>query len=189
MVTQTGVIEAPVPVLSNTVEAQATIAQLLATQFETPIEYVSPVLERVVQGFAVRLPYNRILVAEAQVIPITRPGEAGRFYVGLTLLGALALLLSLISAIFLNATVIRPLRNVTQIAERAARGRFTSNETVVLPTQSDEIGKVADAINALGNLSRRDIRSLEARVAERTRDLDTTREIGQIIFTIAMLMP
>lgn len=184
MVTEDGVIEAPVPVLSNTPDSQATVAQLLSTQFVAPIEYISPVLQRAVLGFAVRLPYDRILVAEAQVVPISRPGEAGRFYVGLTLLGALTLLVTLASAIFLNATVIRPLRNVTQIAERAARGRFTSNETVILPTQSDEIGKVADAINALGNLSRRDIRSLEARVAERTRDLDTTREIGQIIFTI-----
>ncbi len=168
--------------LEQTPEQRARAAQLAAQTFNTPINYLSPVTNRAVRGFAVPVRgMDRVLVAEAQVLLTARTDETGRFLaefgvVSLVMLGILALL-----AFFLDWTVARPMRLLAEAAQRAAQGRGLPELNI---HQNDEIGSLAAALPALGNISRQDVRALEARLSQRTREVEATRAIGQTLFTL-----
>ncbi|MCE7949281.1 MAG: HAMP domain-containing protein [Chloroflexi bacterium CFX4] len=168
--------------VEQTPEQRARAAQLAAQTFTTPINYLSPVTNRAVRGFAVPVRgMDRVLVAEAQVLLTARTDETGRFLaefgaVSLVVIGVLALL-----AFFLDWTVARPMRLLAEAAQRAAQGRGLPELNI---HQNDEIGSLAAALPALGNISRQDVRALESRLSQRTREVEATRAIGQTLFTL-----
>jgi GAF domain-containing protein len=164
-------------------EDQRARAQRLAAQtFSEPTNYVSPVTNRLVRGFAVPVRgMDRVLVAEVQVLLAARTDEAGRFVVefgllGLAALGAIALL-----ALYLDWSVARPMRHVSQAAQKAAQGRGVPELSI---NQTDEIGNLASILPALGSLSRQDVQALENRLAQRAREVELTRAIGQTLFNL-----
>jgi GAF domain-containing protein/HAMP domain-containing protein len=169
-------------VAGQSYEQRARAQRLAAQPFTAPINYVSPVTNRLVRGFAVPVyGMDRILVAEAQVLLAARADEAGRFLVefgalGAAVLGAIALL-----ALYLDWSVTRPLRRIIQAAQRAAQRRDIPELSI---QQTDEIGTLASALPALGSLSRQDTQALEERLAQRTREVELMRAIGRQLFSL-----
>lgn len=164
-------------------EDQRARAQRLATQtFTEPISYLSPVTNRLVRGFAVPVRgMDRVLVAEVQVLLTGRPDEAGRFLVEFSLIGLGALGIVALLALYLDWSVARPMRLLSQIAERATQGRNIPELPI---KQTDEIGTLASVLPTLGSLSRQDAQMLENRLAQRAREVELTRAIGRALFNL-----
>ncbi len=164
-------------------DEQRARARALATQtFTEPISYISPVTNRVVRGFGVPVRgMDRVLVAEVQVLLTGRADEAGRFLAELSLVGLLGLGVLALLALFLDWSVVRPLRSLSQAAQLAAQGRNVAQPPV---KQRDEIGIVAAALPALSNLSQQDVAALEKRLARRAQEVELTRAIGQTLFNL-----
>lgn len=82
----------------------------------------------------------------------------------------------------LNHFIIRQIKRLVTGVQRLAEGTYT--EPVPATSQKDELGQLAGRINVLGMQLQRDFQDLEQRIAQRTRDLETAREIGQILSSI-----
>jgi HAMP domain-containing protein/putative methionine-R-sulfoxide reductase with GAF domain len=164
-------------------EDQRARAQRLVSQtFTEPTNYISPVTNRLVRGFAVPVRgMDRVLVAEVQVLLAARADEAGRFLVEFGLLGLAALGIVALLALYLDWSVARPMRLVSQAAQKASQGRSIPELPI---KQTDEIGALASALPALGSLSRQDAQALENRLAQRAREVELTRAIGQTLFNL-----
>lgn len=184
LINATGQLEAtdlrPLPL---TTEQAITVASLRNDTLTTARTYTSPINNRLVTGYTVPLPtINRVLVAEAQVLLLDRAGESGRFLVELALLTLAGFGLLALIGLFYDVFIMRPVRQVSNLAMRASQGRPIT-EGDVLP-QRDEIGGISKSLLTVGTLNRQEIRMLELRISQRTREIDAAREIGQIIFNI-----
>lgn len=82
----------------------------------------------------------------------------------------------------LNHFIIRQIKRLVTGVQRLAEGTYT--EPVPATSQKDELGQLAGRINVLGMQLQRDFQDPEQRIAQRTRDLETAREIGQILSSI-----
>jgi GAF domain-containing protein/HAMP domain-containing protein len=164
-------------------EDQRARAQRLVSQtFTEPTNYISPVTNRLVRGFAVPVRgMDRVLVAEVQVLLAARTDEAGRFLIEFSALGLAALGIVALLAFYLDWSVARPTRLVSQAAQKASQGRGIPELPI---KQTDEIGTLASALPALGSLSRQDVQALENRLAQRAREVELTRAIGQTLFNL-----
>jgi GAF domain-containing protein/HAMP domain-containing protein len=180
-----GSIESPfaAPVI-ETAETVAAARALGTRAGQAPGEYLSPLVNRNVLGFVTFVgSLGRRLVAEVRPIQLgTAPIEAGPFVLSIS-----ALLLGVFAALslvwlFFETTIILPMRRLSDIAARAAQGR--SVEELPPPVQDDEIGSLARSFNQITELTRQDIRALESRIAQRTRDIEATRDIAQILSSI-----
>ncbi|PJF35253.1 MAG: hypothetical protein CUN49_11500 [Candidatus Thermofonsia Clade 1 bacterium] len=169
-------------VAEQTAEQRARAQQLAERTFTQPVNYLSPVTNRFVRGFAVPVRgMNRVLVAEVQVVLTARNDEAARFLAefSLIVLGALGII-GLV-ALYLDWSVVRPARLVSQVAQKVLQGHAADEVPI---KQRDEIGGLAAAVSALSNLSRQDAQTLERRLAQRSREIELTRAIGRILFDL-----
>ncbi|MCS6871357.1 MAG: GAF domain-containing protein [Anaerolineae bacterium] len=170
------------PITEQSADLRARVRQLTARTFTEPISYVSPVSNRLVRGFAVPVRgTDRVLVAEVQVLLAARADEVGRFLTEFSLiaLGALGILVLL--GLFLDWSIVRPLRLISQAAQKAMQGRSTTELPI---KQRDEIGNLAAVLPVLSSVSRQDVQALEARLQQRTREVELMRAIGQTLFNL-----
>lgn len=163
-------------------EQRTRTQQLVRQIFAEPASYLSPITNRIVRGFAVPVRgMDRTLVAEVQVLLANRLGEAGRFLSELGALTIFGLGVVALLALFLDRSVARPVRLVTQAAQQTAQGRSPTDIPI---RQRDEIGNLAATLPALGSLSQQDAQALEKRLQQRAREVELTRAIGQTLFNL-----
>jgi GAF domain-containing protein len=176
--------EQPITLSAATLQ---TLTEMFSRNDQVPTEYVSPLLGRPVLGAARWVPaLERYLVAEAVTAQFGAAADrSGQFLVQLGLLTATMLIVLALLWSYLGFSVVGPLREAARSAQRAAKGSLAQRGNA--PLNSDEIGVIRESMSALTSLIRQDIRDLETRVAQRTRDLEATREIGQITSSIREL--
>ncbi len=96
---------------------------------------------------------------------------------GFALIGAVALLGTLLT-IFIARQLSQPIRELGNVAQKLAMGDFSTTPSVALAQRQDEIGDLSRAFISMSNQLKESFTSLEARVAERTQDLQTSAEIA-----------
>ncbi|MBP7688765.1 MAG: GAF domain-containing protein, partial [Thermoflexales bacterium] len=88
----------------------------------------------------------------------------------------LALLAFALTWVTTNSSVLTPLRHLTQVARSQLEGDLKIRAQV---DTNDEFSQLGDTLNALTNQLRDSIGSLEQRVADRTRQLEASAEVGR----------
>ncbi len=94
----------------------------------------------------------------------------------LFLLFGLVFVIAIIGIGAVSQSVILPLIEVSRVADRVAAGDL---EAQVPMTSEDEVGMVASALNTMSSRLLDLIRNLEARVQERTRNIEIAAEISR----------
>jgi HAMP domain-containing protein len=92
-----------------------------------------------------------------------------------------ASVLAIVVALFVTRTIANPITELATAAQDFAAGRL--DQTVEIERR-DEVGTLATAFNAMVVQLRELIGTLEQRVAERTRALETSTEVGRRLSTI-----
>lgn len=159
-------------------------AQILAVQpFTQPRQYTSALTGQTALGFTVRIEgLNATLVAESPVIPIVGSSDLGQVFIQLifVVLGCIAVLV--LVGYVVDRTTTLPLMQLTSIATRFVQSRSV---TEVRPIrQNDEVGQLYRSLNTLIGQLNQNIKDLELRIADRTRDIEATREIGEVVSSI-----
>ncbi len=183
LVDQNGQVLSPViqPVSSNAVTV-ASAKQLAEPPIGKITEYISPVAGVPVSGFSAPVPRLRSnLIAEVRAIQFGSSNEAGRFNLQLAILLAAGALAMGVVALYIDVTIIAPAHRLLKAATNVAQGRPANIAPI---RQRDELGGLYTAFNTLTAQLTQDIRTLETNVAQRARDIEATREIGQIISNI-----
>jgi len=170
------------PVASN--EKLQNTAISLGTRSSTQTtQYISPLTGASVLGFS--QPIGRLgmsVVAESRQIDLGGSNETGQFILKLVALLAAGMVVAVLLGLYLESTIFTPTRRLLKSLSVAAQGRLPSNIPVL--NQRDEIGQLYLAYDALNDELKKNVQQLEARVTERTRDVEATRDIGQIISSI-----
>ena len=83
-----------------------------------------------------------------------------------------------------NRFLLRPLLNLTELAERLSRGDWSFR---VPSDRDDEIGALAHSLNSMADELTSLYQSLEDRVEERTRQVRTAGEVARAVISIASL--
>ena len=83
-----------------------------------------------------------------------------------------------------NRFLLRPLINLTELAERLSRGDWSFR---VPSDRDDEIGALAYSLNSMADELNSLYQSLEDRVEERTRQVRTAGEVARAVISIASL--
>jgi HAMP domain-containing protein/putative methionine-R-sulfoxide reductase with GAF domain len=91
-----------------------------------------------------------------------------------------AVALALASGYYLTRSLVRPIRTLTAGAERFAQGQM---DTRVPLERDDELGRLAEAFNSMAADLQAHYGGLEQRVAERTRALAASIEVGRRLAT------
>lgn len=91
-----------------------------------------------------------------------------------------AIILALAGGYYLTRSLVQPVRMLTAGAEQFARGQM---ETRVPLARDDELGRLAAAFNSMAADLQAHYRGLEQRVAERTRALAASIEVGRRLAT------
>jgi GAF domain-containing protein/HAMP domain-containing protein len=89
-----------------------------------------------------------------------------------TLISMLLLGLAAASAFFASQVLARPIQNLTLITEKLAAGELDTRANI---TTRDEVGALANSFNQMAERLQESLSGLEARVAERTTDLEIAR--------------
>jgi signal transduction histidine kinase len=92
-----------------------------------------------------------------------------------------ALLIAVISALFITSRIVRPISTLTDVATAIAQGDI--DRTVAIEVHN-EIGLLAEAFNKMTRQLRDVIGTLEDRVQERTEALETSADISRQMTTI-----
>jgi len=87
-------------------------------------------------------------------------------------------------AVVANRFLLRPLLNLTELAERLSRGDWSFR---VPSDRDDEIGALAHSLNSMADELNNLYQSLEDRVEERTRQVRTAGEVARAVISIASL--
>jgi GAF domain-containing protein/HAMP domain-containing protein len=147
------------------------------------VQYTSPLLGIPVFGYVTPVDgLNMSLIAEMRFVRVGTSSVADQFFSGLLVMAGLTLLAFVLIWAYLELTIVGPLRHLLDVASAAAIGR--PGEQLRPIRQRDEVGRLYRAFTVLGEQLQQSARSLEARIAERTRDVRATRDIGQIIYSI-----
>ncbi len=109
----------------------------------------------------------------------------------LTLLTVLIAIGSIILAYAGSRYLIQPIANLTETADKIARGNLATRATI---NSEDEIGTLATAFNSMTSQLQSSIMTLEERVAERTQDLERRTQqlraavdVGQVAVSLRNL--
>jgi HAMP domain-containing protein len=86
-----------------------------------------------------------------------------------------------LAAYGLSLVITRPIINLTRVAEKVAAGDMTARATVLT---RDEIGSLAKTFNSMTDQLNDLVGSLEQRVADRTRAIETSTEVSRRLSTI-----
>jgi nitrate/nitrite-specific signal transduction histidine kinase len=79
--------------------------------------------------------------------------------------------------VLINVFMITPMNRITQAAQHISAGRLDAPLPVI--AQRDEIGTLANAVSSMTSQMRAAIEELETRVADRTRDLAISSQLGR----------
>jgi PAS domain S-box-containing protein len=115
----------------------------------------------------------------ALIIPlekITAPATASA--IQQALLGLALLSIALILLWFVTGRVVRPVRELTNVANTISAGNLNVIANV---KSSDEIGVLANVFNTMVSQLRDTFGTMEQRVADRTRDLELASEVGRTV--------
>ncbi|MBN1564684.1 MAG: GAF domain-containing protein [Anaerolineae bacterium] len=148
-------------------------------------QYYSPLLQTDVMGYYLK---KMLLDGSAITLLIETPMsdvrseamEQGVFT--FLLIGASMLLMGVITTALTTWLIARPISLLTESARQLATGNV--NVRVPLQTRRDEIGILNNTLSEVGDQLLSAISELEQRVAERTRNLETTLEIGRVLTNI-----
>ncbi|MCC7446040.1 MAG: GAF domain-containing protein [Anaerolineae bacterium] len=188
LVDQNGAVLSPVirPAAQNPVTT-ASAQQLAVPPTGQITTYFSPVFSALATGFNVPISQLKAnLVAEIRTVQFLGSEEAGTFNLKLAVILAIGALVLGLVALFIDTTIVTPTRRLLKAAANVAQGRPADIQPL---RQRDEIGGLYTAFNTLTSQLTQDIRVLESSVAQRTRDIEATRDIGQIISSIRELDP
>ncbi len=83
--------------------------------------------------------------------------------------------------LLLNVYIVRQLNRLSAGIQRLAEGNF--NQPIQIAA-GDELGRLSETVNQLSTQLQRDFRDLEQSIAQRTRDVEATRDIGQILSSL-----
>jgi GAF domain-containing protein/HAMP domain-containing protein len=161
--------------------------KLLTTQaFSAPVQYVSPVNGAPSLGFALPIDKTQmVLVAETRLIQIGNSNEVGFFLARLLLVTGVGILLLVLLNMLLDMSITRPVQRLLSFATRISQGHPASAIQAI--KQRDEIGSLYQVVTLITGQLQQDIKTLEDRVEARTRDIEATRDIGQIVSSIREL--
>jgi GAF domain-containing protein/HAMP domain-containing protein len=170
-----------------TAASQALVGDVQALAVLQPtsqiVEYTSPLLGVPVFGYVTPVDgLNMSLIAEMRFVRVGTSSVADQFFNGLLVLAAITLLAFVLIWLYLELTIVNPLRHLLDVATAATQGRTGAQLRPI--RQRDEVGRLYTAFAVLGEQLQQSVRSLEARITERTRDVRATRDIGQIIYSI-----
>lgn len=101
-----------------------------------------------------------------------------------TALGFILVAISLYILWFLMGQIVRPIRDLTMVAESISQGNL--NATVDVQSQN-ETGILAKAFNNMTKQLRETFASLEQRIADRTRNLELAAEVGRTVSHVRSL--
>ncbi len=162
------------------------INQILGEPFSAPRSYLSPLNSVPALGYA--MPINKTqltLVAETRLIQVGSSNEVGLFFIRMLLVVSGGFLLVALLIFLLDSSIARPVKQLLEMANGIASGRPQSEIKPI--HQRDELGTLYQIFSTLTGQFRQDIRTLEVGVAQRTRDIEATRDIGQVISSIREL--
>lgn len=150
-------------------------AQLTAGE---PFIHLSP------DGKALRV-FSPIKIGEADqwwfslIVPfseITAPATASA--VRESAISIAAIIVSLLVLWYLTGQLVRPILNLTTVANAVSGGNL--NASAIVET-SNEIGILASTFNSMTSQLRETLSTLEQRVADRTRNLELAAEVGRAV--------
>ncbi len=95
---------------------------------------------------------------------------------GAGILGAIAL--AVVTIVLLSRRITTPLADMSERASRIAEGDYSAADDVTYSQRGDEIGDLSRAFAAMSRQVRDAVSNLEARVASRTADIQTSAEIA-----------
>ncbi|TEU00105.1 MAG: GAF domain-containing protein [Anaerolineales bacterium] len=124
-------------------------------------------------GIVTELPQSDIFADANALAPFTIAMLAGASIFSIVIVGFVA-----------NRFLLRPLRDLTELAERLSRGDWSFR---VPSDRDDEIGALAHSLNTMADELNSLYQSLEDRVEERTRQVRTAGEVARAVISIASL--
>ena len=124
-------------------------------------------------GIVTELPQAYIFSEANALAPFTIAMITGASLLSIVIVGFVA-----------NRFLLRPLRNLTELAERLSRGDWSFR---VPSDRDDEIGALAHSLNTMADELNNLYQSLEDRVEERTRQVRTAGEVARAVISIASL--
>ncbi|PJF28438.1 MAG: hypothetical protein CUN52_13185, partial [Phototrophicales bacterium] len=98
-------------------------------------------------------------------------------FLGFALIGIVAVA-GVMLTLFIARQISRPIDELGDVAQKLATGDFTTTPSVALAQRQDELGELSRAFISMSNQIKEVVTSLEARVTERTQDLQTSAEIA-----------
>jgi GAF domain-containing protein/HAMP domain-containing protein len=101
------------------------------------------------------------------------------------ILSVLAVLAALFVSVFMSNWLVRPVKELTKSLQALAGENFKP----VSLDRGDEIGELVETYNAVAEQVRGSMASLETRVADRTKMLETSIEVSRRLSTILQLHP
>jgi len=110
--------------------------------------------------------------------------EATSLAIQETALGLILVAISLYILWFLMGQIVRPIRDLTTVAETITQGNLNATADV---QSVNETGILARALNNMTNQLRETFASLEQRIAERTRNLELAAEVGRTVSHVRSL--
>ena len=139
-------------------------------------------------GSGISIDYrNKEVVAAWRYIPLAKMGMVVKIDLnqalrpatelwkqGFLIMAGLALLV-LITAWFISTSMVRPIRTLTRVADKIAKGDLSQRVNI---DQRDEVGQLAESFNIMAENVQSSQEMLEARVAHRTHEL--THAIEQV---------
>lgn len=131
--------------------------------------------------------FGKWLVAESRAVQIAGGSEVGNFNFQLALLVLGLVVVLALLAYWFDSTLVPPLRHLQTYATEVVQGR--GQDSLKIVNQDDEIGALAQALNTISVQLRTNIQTLQDRLADRVRDIEATREIGQIISSLRDVDP
>lgn len=97
-------------------------------------------------------------------------------------ISAIAALLTAAAGFYIASRISRPITSLTATAQQLAEGDLDQRAQV---EGRNEVGILSDTFNSMAAQIQNIVGSLEQRVAERTKDLATTLEVGRLATTLA----
>ncbi len=159
---------------------QAALADSIGTS-----TYDSPVLQASVLAYHTRLVTDYgpafVLLAETPMSDIRRQVAQDQVMV-IIALGLNVLILAVTVIVSSNFVIARPLSRLSDLARRIMAGHM--DEPPARQARRDEIGVLHNAFSDLTRQLFSTIDTLEQRVSQRTRSLETIQEIGRVLTSI-----
>jgi HAMP domain-containing protein len=159
------------PIFEQSVDSTSAIVEYVNTAGE-PVLSAYEWFPEWDMGVVVELPQADIFTAIDALAPFSL----------VLILGATVITVFVI--LIVSNRILRPVRNLTDFAQRMARGEWLYRVPV---DRDDEVGILASALNRMAEDLSGMYRSLEDRVEERTRQIRTAAEIARAVVSIPSL--